>query len=219
MWARVKGKTENDLLKLPFKAAYMFRPAGIQPLHGVGSKTALDQRRLRASPRRCCRWLRKATPGNMTTSEQLGRAMIKVATRRLSEADAGKRGHQQRRLIATLPLCGGWPAAGRPGGVPRGVLNPQPCLGTPTRPPLRNAAHRAARPTLRHGGGIADRWPNPPSHQIAANPVAFAIGRRLAYSCALQHKRESAWIAFASSAAASSTAPFRSRAPRTPRCR
>ncbi len=39
MWARVKGKTENDLLKLPFKAAYMFRPAGIQPLHGVRSKT------------------------------------------------------------------------------------------------------------------------------------------------------------------------------------
>lgn len=27
MWARVKGKTENDLLKLPFKATYMFRPA------------------------------------------------------------------------------------------------------------------------------------------------------------------------------------------------
>ena len=41
MWARVKGKTENDLLKLPFKAAYMFRPAGIQPLHGVRSKTGL----------------------------------------------------------------------------------------------------------------------------------------------------------------------------------
>ena len=31
MWARVKGKTENDLLKLPFKAAYMFRPGYIQP--------------------------------------------------------------------------------------------------------------------------------------------------------------------------------------------
>ena len=40
MWARVKGKTENDLLKLPFKAAYMFRPAGIQPLHGVSPKPA-----------------------------------------------------------------------------------------------------------------------------------------------------------------------------------
>jgi uncharacterized protein YbjT (DUF2867 family) len=43
MWARVKGKTENDLLKLPFKAAYMFRPAGILPLHGIRSKTAWYQ--------------------------------------------------------------------------------------------------------------------------------------------------------------------------------
>src|SRR5580765_7453897 len=43
MWARVKGKTENDLLKLPFKAAYMFRPAGIQPLHGIRSKTGWVQ--------------------------------------------------------------------------------------------------------------------------------------------------------------------------------
>ncbi len=41
MWARIKGKTENDLLRLPFKAAYMFRPAGIQPLHGTRSKTAV----------------------------------------------------------------------------------------------------------------------------------------------------------------------------------
>src|SRR3954454_9674604 len=43
MWARVKGKTENDLLKLPFKAAYIFRPAGIQPLHGIRSKTGWVQ--------------------------------------------------------------------------------------------------------------------------------------------------------------------------------
>jgi uncharacterized protein YbjT (DUF2867 family) len=43
MWARIKGKTENDLLKLPFRAAYMFRPGGIQPLHGVRSKTAWYQ--------------------------------------------------------------------------------------------------------------------------------------------------------------------------------
>lgn len=35
MWARVKGKTENDLLKLPFKSAYMFRPAYIQPTKGL----------------------------------------------------------------------------------------------------------------------------------------------------------------------------------------
>ena len=35
MWARVKGKIENDLLKLPFKAAYMFRPGYIQPTKGL----------------------------------------------------------------------------------------------------------------------------------------------------------------------------------------
>ncbi len=40
MWARVKGKTENALLRLPFKAAYMFRPGVIQPAHGERSKTA-----------------------------------------------------------------------------------------------------------------------------------------------------------------------------------
>jgi hypothetical protein len=35
MWARVKGKTENDLLRLPFKAAYMFRPGYLQPTKGL----------------------------------------------------------------------------------------------------------------------------------------------------------------------------------------
>ena len=41
MWARVKGRTENALLRLPFKAAYMFRPGVIQPLHGIESRTRL----------------------------------------------------------------------------------------------------------------------------------------------------------------------------------
>ena len=78
MWARVKGKTENDLLKLPFKAAYMFRPAGIQPLHGVRSKTAWVQAiYVVASP--LLSYLARTAPKFMTTSEQLGRAMIKVA--------------------------------------------------------------------------------------------------------------------------------------------
>ncbi|ABD89942.1 NAD(P)H-binding protein [Rhodopseudomonas palustris] len=77
MWARVKGKTENDLLKLPFKG-YMFRPAMIQPLRGITSKT---------------RWVqffydvgaplwnltKKLVPNYVTTTEQVGRAMIKVA--------------------------------------------------------------------------------------------------------------------------------------------
>lgn len=78
MWARVKGKTENDLLKLPFKAAYMFRPAGIQPLHGVRSKTAWVQAiYVGAAP--LLTLLNRVAPKFMTTSEQVGRAMIKVA--------------------------------------------------------------------------------------------------------------------------------------------
>jgi hypothetical protein len=39
MWARVKGKTENDLLNLGFKDAYMFRPGAIIPLRGIKSRT------------------------------------------------------------------------------------------------------------------------------------------------------------------------------------
>ena len=77
MWARVKGKTENDLLKLPFKAAYMFRPAGIQPLHGVRSKTAWVQAiYVGAAP--LLSLLNRMAPKYMTTTEQVGRAMIKV---------------------------------------------------------------------------------------------------------------------------------------------
>ena len=78
MWARVKGKTENDLLKLPFKAAYMFRPAGIQPLHGVRSKMAWAQAiYVGAAP--LLSLLNRVAPKYMTTTEQVGRAMIKVA--------------------------------------------------------------------------------------------------------------------------------------------
>jgi uncharacterized protein YbjT (DUF2867 family) len=78
MWARVKGKTENDLLKLPFRAAYMFRPAGIQPLHGIRSKTAWVQAAYVATAP-LLSLLTRVAPKYMTTTEQLGRAMIKVA--------------------------------------------------------------------------------------------------------------------------------------------
>ena len=78
MWARVKGKTENDLLKLPFKAAYMFRPAGIQPLYGVRSKTAwINATYVVASP--LLARLARTSPQYMTTTERVGRAMISVA--------------------------------------------------------------------------------------------------------------------------------------------
>jgi hypothetical protein len=78
MWARIKGKTENDLLKLPFKAAYMFRPAAIQPLHGVRSKTAWVHATYAAT---APLWalLNKIAPAYATTTEKVGRAMIKVA--------------------------------------------------------------------------------------------------------------------------------------------
>jgi len=39
MWARVKGKTENDLMKMGFKGSYMFRPGAIIPLRGIKSRT------------------------------------------------------------------------------------------------------------------------------------------------------------------------------------
>ena len=41
MWARVKGKTENALLAMPFTKSYMFRPGYIQPMHGIKSRTKL----------------------------------------------------------------------------------------------------------------------------------------------------------------------------------
>jgi uncharacterized protein YbjT (DUF2867 family) len=77
MWARVKGKTENDLLKLPFRAAYMFRPGFIQPLHGIRSKTRLYQIFYTVlNP--ILPLLKSAFPQYVTT-EQLGRAMLQVA--------------------------------------------------------------------------------------------------------------------------------------------
>jgi uncharacterized protein YbjT (DUF2867 family) len=78
MWARVKGKTENDLLKLPFKAAYMFRPAAIQPLHGIRSKTTWYQA-VYVVTAPLFSLLRRVAPKYVTTTEQVGRAMIKVA--------------------------------------------------------------------------------------------------------------------------------------------
>jgi len=78
MWARVKGKTENDLLKLPFLAAYMFRPGVIQPLHGIRSKTKLYQT-FYSVLNPVLPLLRSAFPNLITTTEQLGRAMLNVA--------------------------------------------------------------------------------------------------------------------------------------------
>jgi uncharacterized protein YbjT (DUF2867 family) len=78
MWARVKGKTENALLALPFKAAFMFRPGYIQPLHGIRSKTGW-YRIMYASLGWLYPVIKALAPTMATTTEQLGRAMIAAA--------------------------------------------------------------------------------------------------------------------------------------------
>jgi len=77
MWARVKGATENRLLAL-FKNGYMFRPGVIQPLHGIQSKTAL-YRILYKITGPFISLLEAIIPTMITTTEQVGRAMITVA--------------------------------------------------------------------------------------------------------------------------------------------
>lgn len=90
MWARVKGRTENALLAMPFAGAYMFRPGLIQPLHGIRSKTRLYQSfytlALPILP-----LLMRLFPRSATTTERVGRAMLNVAKRgypkRILESD------------------------------------------------------------------------------------------------------------------------------------
>ncbi|MFZ3495346.1 epimerase [Streptomyces sp. 5.8] len=77
MWARVKGETENDLLKLPFEA-YMFRPGIVQPDRGIPSKTPLYRAGYAvAAP--LFPVLRRFAPHLVTTTREIGRAMIAVA--------------------------------------------------------------------------------------------------------------------------------------------
>jgi uncharacterized protein YbjT (DUF2867 family) len=78
MWARVKGRTENALLRLPFRAAYMFRPGFIQPMHGIRSKTKLYN--IAYVFLRPFFPLLRRLPRLATTTEQLGKAML-VATK------------------------------------------------------------------------------------------------------------------------------------------
>lgn len=74
MWARVKGKTENDLLKLPFKSAYMFRPAYIRPIKGL--KNAYKISKVIAP---FYHILKLLFPKYVLTLEEVGIAMINSA--------------------------------------------------------------------------------------------------------------------------------------------
>ncbi len=80
MWARVKGQTENALLALPFKGVYVFRPAAIQPLHGIRSKTSwINAAYAVLGP--LYPVFKRLVPDYVTTTEQVGRAMLAVARR------------------------------------------------------------------------------------------------------------------------------------------
>ena len=78
MWARVKGKTENDLLKLPFRGAYMFRPAYVHAVKGVAPQLP-SLRFVYFLLRALYPILRVLLPRHVTTGENIGRAMIRVA--------------------------------------------------------------------------------------------------------------------------------------------
>lgn len=76
MWARVKGKTENDLMKLPFKKVYNFRPGVIKPTKGLKNTLGFYK---------YLGWLlpiiKLLAPNRISTLKQLGIAMINVVSR------------------------------------------------------------------------------------------------------------------------------------------
>ena len=73
MWARVKGKTENDLMKLPFKKVYAFRPGFMKPTKGLKNTLAAYKYMGWLFP-----VLRLLTPGYVCTLKEVGDAMINV---------------------------------------------------------------------------------------------------------------------------------------------
>ncbi|MDX6741658.1 NAD(P)H-binding protein [Actinocorallia sp. A-T 12471] len=98
MWARVKGRTENDLLAMPMRA-HMFRPGYIQPVGGAVSKTPLYRVIYRGTgflfP-----LLRRALPRHVTTSDAVGRAML-TAVQRADDVPAILRNPDINRLAVT----------------------------------------------------------------------------------------------------------------------
>lgn len=78
MWARVRGSTENDLLKLPLAGAYMLRPGYVHAVKGISPQLSW-LRVLYRLLRPLYPLLRTLLPRHVTTSENIGRAMIRVA--------------------------------------------------------------------------------------------------------------------------------------------
>ena len=78
MWARVKGKTENDLLNLGFKQAFMFRPGAIIPLRGIKSRTKAYQF-MYDYFMWAVKLMKFFSPNSVVTTTELGLAMINSA--------------------------------------------------------------------------------------------------------------------------------------------
>jgi uncharacterized protein YbjT (DUF2867 family) len=85
MWARVKGRTENALRRLPFKAVYLFRPGVIQPLHGARSKTRA-YRVFYALAKPLLTPLRLLLPNHVLSTEDIGVAMLALAREGIDRA-------------------------------------------------------------------------------------------------------------------------------------
>lgn len=79
MWARVKGRAENALLRLPLNA-YMFRPGFIEPLDGIQSKTPM-YRTFYKVMKPVLPMLRRALPSQVLSTREIGQAMLNVAKR------------------------------------------------------------------------------------------------------------------------------------------
>jgi len=77
MWARVKGKTENDLLNLGFKQAFMFRPGAIIPLRGIQPSSKM-YRILINNLKWLIRLMKKLSPDLVVDTTQIGLAMINI---------------------------------------------------------------------------------------------------------------------------------------------
>jgi uncharacterized protein YbjT (DUF2867 family) len=72
MWARVKGRTENDLAKLPFRAEYNFRPGAMLPFP--------DQKNWKAVYKYIVKIIKAFSPKNVLTMQEVGKAMINAVT-------------------------------------------------------------------------------------------------------------------------------------------
>ncbi|MBL8939197.1 MAG: epimerase [Archangium sp.] len=80
MWARVKGRAENALARIGFRQLFLFRPGYIQPMDGIVSKTT-SYRVMYAVMSPLYPLLKRLAPKLVTSTRQLGRAMLNVTKR------------------------------------------------------------------------------------------------------------------------------------------